>query len=200
MKRTTDLYNGATSNRSAARRTARCVGIPIVAFAILTANGCWPLLRFDSTIANWLLETLSLCLPFALIYTACIPRRILSRALVLLTMSPIVFAFAFFAFLNLMMGPDLRTTCFRADGYVLRSYTSRGCGFFCDPSVTVQQERLFLPGVLLVRQLADFEQADSATCTRSGSDTFVLQVSDANLDPEDVPQREIVRLKPYLYF
>lgn len=196
---TMNLGWGSYPTRSALRRTARSVGWPLLAFVILQANGCYPVLRFDSTIANWIFGAMFLCLPIvALFFATYVPRRIISRVAIAMLLAPILCLCAIEALVIPIQGRMVLVQLLPMDGYAVRVYTAN----YSDPSIEVRQELQLLPGLLLVRPLWNFNPADSANCSVVAKNTIVIDIPEQPIEGEStIPaQHQILKMRPHLYF
>jgi hypothetical protein len=193
-------------------RTAKFLGLPLLGFALLEANAVFPLIRFVTSLANLSVAFVSYMLPIVtLIFALIVPRYTITKLIVALLLLPILAVCAFGCLVSGLRamnvygsGMDGRfkpIALAPMDGYAVRLYVT-SFGSIDTPAVVVRQEKQILPGILLVRNLWEFDPADVATCAPIGRNAVRVQIPEAKVDYEGtIPaQSKIIHLKPYLYF
>jgi hypothetical protein len=196
-------------------RTVKFIGVPLLGFMILQADGCFPFVRFSNDVADSVVGALSFLLPFlAAFFAFVIPRRWLTTIVVLVLLLPLLcFSALGLFFESLLIGDAFRlgaNPSFERIARVPMGAYSVGiylsdCGAPCSFDIDLLQERTIIPGVLLVRELPGFDEADQATYKVIGQDTLQVNVPPLYATDDQrvvsIPARSrIYHLKPFLYF
>jgi hypothetical protein len=192
-------------------RTAKFLGLPLLAFALIQADESFPFLRFDSELANVLVGDASYLLPFvAAFFALIIPRSPLTKVIAVLMLLPLLCYSAVAGLLESFIASDTYRTgvnpgfepVARAnmDGYAVAIYRTN-CGAPCSYGIYLLQEKRIEPGILLVRSLPNFYPADNATYQVIGKDTLLVQVPEYFDGQVRIPVRSrTYRLRPFVYF
>lgn len=196
------------------KRSTVLLGLPLLCFVLLQADGRFPLVRFSNDLANSVVGTLSFLLPFLTAYFAfVVPRRWLTTIVAIVSLLPLLCLSALgLLFEGVVTGDTLRTglnpsyeriASVPMAGYSVGIYRT-DCGAPCSFGIDILQEKRVLPGVLLVRALDGFDEAGDATYKVIGPDTLLINVPPyVDNDPRGVsiPARsKTFHLKPFVYF
>jgi hypothetical protein len=196
------------------KRAAKFLGLPLLVFVLLQADGCFPIIRLSSDSANYVVGTLSFILPFlAAFFAFVVPKRWFTSALVAVFLLPILCFSAAGLFFEILMAGDIwrtglnpsfeRISTVPLDGYSVGIYRS-DCGAPCGMDIDLLQEKTLIPGILLVRRLDGFADAGDATYKVIGPDTLQINIPaypDDERPWESIPARSrVYHLKPFLYF
>jgi len=196
------------------KRAAKFLGLPLLVFVLLQANGSFPIVRLSSDSANYAVGTLSFILPFLTAFFAfVVPKRWLTSALIVVFLLPILCFSAVGLFFEALMARDVwrtglnpsfeRISTVPLAGYSVGIYRTN-CGAPCSYGIYPLQEKQIIPGILLVRQLDGFGDAGEATYKVIGPDTLMLSIPayvDNDRPWESIPARSrVYHLKPFLYF
>jgi hypothetical protein len=195
-------------------RTAKFLGLPLLVFVLLQADNDFPFVRFSNAFANVAVGTLSFLLPFlAAFFAFVIPKRWLTTVIVVALLLPLLCASA----VGLLFGGLSIVDMFRTGsdasferiasapmiGYSVGIYRTN-CGAPCSYGIYPLQEKQIVPGILLVRPLPGFDEADAATYKVIGQDTLLINVPPYVDDYHpwaSIPARsKTYHLKPFLYF
>jgi hypothetical protein len=195
-------------------RTAKFLGLPLLGFGFLLADGLFPFVRFRNDLANFVVGTLSFLLPFLTAFFAfVIPRRWLTTVIAVALLLPLLCLSSLCLLLNgLLIGDAFRAGLNPAferianvpmGGYSVSIYRT-DCGAPCGMGIDLLQERTIFPGILLVRRLPGFDDAGDATYKVIEQDTLLIGVP-PNVDSyhpwASIPARsETLHLKPFVYF
>lgn len=196
------------------KHTAKFVALPLLGFVLMAVNDLFPFVRLNNDLANFVVGTLSLLLPFvAATFALIIPRRWLTSVILLVLLLPLLFLSAFFLLVDgflirdaFRMGGDpafKRVANVPMDGYSVGLFVN-DCGAPCGIGIDLFQERSIIRGILLVRALLGFDDADSASYKVIGDDTLQVDVpAFVDSDPRgmSIPaQSRVYHLKRFLYF
>jgi len=195
-------------------RSAKFLCPPLLAFLLLQLNVYFPFLRFSSDAANLFVGALAFLLPFlAAVLAFMIPKRWFTTILLMVVLAPLLGLSALgVLFEGALLEDTLRTgvnPAFERIATVPMGVYSVGiflsdCGAPCSMDIALRQEKAIAPGVLLVRELAGFEDADQPTYKVIDQDTLLINVPPyIDEDPRGVsiPARSrIYHLRPSLYF
>jgi hypothetical protein len=196
------------------KRTFKFVGLPLLGFFLLQADGVFPLVRFSNELANFAAGTLSFLLPFlAAFFAFMIPKRWLTTVIVVALLLPLLcFSALGLLFQGFLVKDALRigsSPAFERIATVPMGAYSVGvflnnCGAPCSLDVNLLQERPIIPGVVFVRALDGFADAGDPTCKVVGPDTLMVSIPayvDNDRPWESQPARsKTYHLKPFLYF
>jgi hypothetical protein len=194
-------------------RTAKYLGLPLFGFGLVVADARFPFVRFSNELANVIVGALSWLLPFVtairlVTIPTLVPRRSLITGVGFVLLLPLLLFCPFGLLISVFEIWDTYGTgvnlAFEAvasvpmDGYSVGIYRTDYCGAPCSFTIYILQEKPILPGILLVRELYEFDPAGEATYKVIAKD--VLRV-DVPAYGGDAPARsKVFRLKPYLYF
>jgi hypothetical protein len=196
-------------------RTVKFLGLPLLGFVLLQADGCFPFVRFSNDLANFAVGTLSFLLPFlAAFFAFVIPKRWLTTAIAIVLLLPMLcFSAAGLLFYGLIapdaFGTGVNPSFERIANVPMGTYSVgifvSDCGAVCSPGIDLRQEKQIIPGILLVRALSGFDDADKATYKVIGQDTLRIDIPPIHSDNERkvvwIPARtKTYHLKPFLYF
>ncbi|MGA6970573.1 MAG: hypothetical protein WBY93_03020 [Candidatus Binatus sp.] len=196
-------------------RTAKFLGLPLVGFVLLQADGMFPVVRFSNELVNFAIGTLSFLLPFlAAFFAFVIPKRWLTTVIAVALLLPLLCFSALGLLFNGVLVRDAlrirsnpafeRIATAPMGGYSVGIYVS-DCGAVCSPGIDLIQEKQIIPGILLTRALDGIDQADKATYQVTGQDTLLINVPPIYTDDTQrvvwIPARsKTYHLKPFLYF
>jgi hypothetical protein len=196
-------------------RTAKFLGLPLLGFVLLQADGYFPIVRFSNELANFAAGTFSFFLPFLTAFFAfAIPKRWLTTVITVALLLPLLcFSVLGLLFNGVLVRDALRIGSNPAferiatapmGGYSVGIYLS-DCGAVCSPGIELVQEKQIIPGILLTRALDGIDQADKATYKVTGQDTLLINVPPIYTDDTQrvvwIPARSrTYHLKPFLYF
>jgi hypothetical protein len=198
------------------KRTLKFVGLPLLGFFLLQADGRFPLVRFSNDLANLAAGTLSFLLPFlAAFFAFVIPKRWLTTVIAVALLLPLLCFSALGLLFNGVLVRDAlrirsdpafeRIATVPMGAYSVGVYLN-DCGAPCGMDVDLLQERPILPGIVIVRALNGFADADArdASCKVIAPDTLVVSIPayvDNDRPWESQPARsKTYHLKPFLYF
>jgi hypothetical protein len=195
-------------------RTAKFVGLPLIVFMLVQADGCFPVVRFSNDLANFTVGTFSFVLPFlTMIFAFIVPRRLLTSIVITVLLLPILcFSAAGLLFQGVIASDAFRTgidpSFERISTVPIGSYSvdvyRTDCGAPCGMGIYLLQKKKLLPGILLVRRLDDFDDAGDATCKEIGQDMLQIDIPAYANDYQpsaSIPARSrVYHLKPFLYF
>jgi hypothetical protein len=194
--------------------TAKFLGAPLVAFALLLANAYFPFVRFSNELANAVLAIVIFFLPFlTAILAFTIPRRWLTTITVFVLLVPLLcFSAVGLLWEGFLLVETVRTgvnpayeqiATAQMAGYSVGIYRT-DCGALCSFGIDPLQEKQVVLGILVVRELPGFEDAGEATYKVIGQDTLLIRVpAYVDNDPpvRTMPARSrIYHLKRFLYF
>jgi hypothetical protein len=195
-------------------RTIKFLGLPLLVFVLVQADSDVPFVRFSNELANLTVGALSFLLPFLTAFFAfVIPRRWLTTVITVVVLLPLLcYSAVGLLFEGLSIGDTFRTGADPSferiasapmTGYFVGIYRTN-CGAPCSYGIYPLQEKQVIPGILLVRALPGFDEADGATFKVIGQDTLQINVPPYvdNYHPwASIPARsKTYRLKPFLYF
>jgi hypothetical protein len=191
-------------------RTTKFVGLVLLGLLLVLADAAFPLVRFTNELANVIVGTMSLLLPFvAAIFVLIVPfpRRSLTAVIAIVLLLPLMLFCAFGLLTwSFSIGDTYRTgvnpeferiASVPMDGYSVSIYRT-DCGTPCSFGIYLLQEKQIFPGLLLVRKLYDLDPARGATYNVLARDTIRVDVP--AYDENNGAQSKVFRLKPYLYF
>src|SRR5271156_5470935 len=150
------------------RRTAKFLGLPLVGFVLLQADGMFPVVRFSNELVNFAIGTLSFLLPFlAAFFAFVIPKRWLTTVIAVALLLPLLCFSALGLLFNGVLVRDAlrigsnpafeRIATAPMGGYSVGIYVS-DCGAVCSPGIDLIQEKQIIPGILLTRALDGIDQ------------------------------------------
>jgi hypothetical protein len=182
-------------------RTAKLVGLTLLAFFLLGLNSGHPVIGFNSDFVNSVANIVIGCLPIvALIFSIAIPKKLLIKIALPILLLPIVCVCELVCLLRFLRFTPYGCQRVSRHGYSVRSVVEdAGWG---EPEVVVRQEKSLGFGLLLVRELVVFFPADSVTIRPLARDTVRVDVPEQKAEGEPtIPARsEVFQLKPHVYF
>jgi hypothetical protein len=195
-------------------RTGKFVGLPLLGFVLVQADGCFPVVRFSNDLANLTVGTFSFVLPFlAVIFAFIVPKRWLTSIVITALLLPILcFSAAGLLYLGVIANDAFHTgidpsferiSTVPMGNYSVDVYRT-DCGAPCGMGIYLLQKKKLLPGIMLVRRLDDFDDAGDASCKEIGQDMLRIDIpayADDYQPSASIPARSrVYHLKSFLYF
>jgi hypothetical protein len=181
-----------------------------VLYTLVLLNSVRPVLRFSLPAANGLFLSAAAALPWIALLIGFKRDRRGQRFVRIAVLSPLLLigtcTFPFGCYYGLEALTSKReSAAFRAidriqtPGYEVVSYETN-CGIPCDIGLSVRQERILIPGVLLVRRLGSYAPVDDVHVTLISDDTAEVIVHFYKVSRPDSSVHDTIPLKPFVYF
>jgi hypothetical protein len=192
---------------SDARRTAKYLGLPMLAFLVTVLNAWRPVIRFRDEWLNVAVELAIYFMPFmTAIFALTIPRRWLTTILVIVLLIPLMLVSLFGLLLNAFTINDIFRTGVNPyfepiahvpmGGYSIGIYLT-DCGAVCSFGIDILQEKQIVSGLLFVRRVEGFDPAIWPVYQVIGPGILRVDVPQYG---NDAPARShTYYLRPYLY-
>jgi hypothetical protein len=196
-------------DRRVKRGAALLIGVSLAIYLLAKLNWEYPVLRFESPMANHVVLGVLLFSPIVALIVGWRVTRASKRALVSIALIPlslagvlegslIIYNAVTSADLSKGSDPGLRAEAVEEIGPVRVVAYRTNCAASCSFGATLRVERRIAPGLRLVRSAGTWFPADSVALRRDdGNVVASIAIRDTTPKP---PREVVVRVRPWVYF